>query len=129
MAATTVAAIGLLLVSCAPPEEEEAPATGPKKVDFAGKVDPALVGSWKADSGASLDLKEDGKATIVSTSSSPGGPVKTTAEGNWLVADGSLLLKYTVSGQPETVIKYKFGLAGKELTLTNSIGTKTVYKK
>lgn len=128
MAAAIAAVIVLGGAGCGPAADEDEGPAKPKAVTFSGQVEPKLIGTWKTkDESSVLDLGKDGQATISSTAPSPGGPMKSTAHGSWLVSDGSLLLKYAVNSQPETVIKFQYSLVGKQLTLTTSIGTKTVY--
>ncbi|HWD40806.1 MAG TPA: hypothetical protein VG944_18300 [Fimbriimonas sp.] len=126
-----VLAATLLVLGCKPPEQDDGPAK-PPVVAFQGQIDSTLVGGWKTqDKRSGLDLGKDGTAKILATATSPSGPVISNLKGSWLVSPGrKLLLKYSVKGQPETVIQYRYILAANKLTLSDESGRmKTVYSR
>lgn len=110
-------------------DDVDEPAT-PKAVSFEGQVEPTLVGNWATASGKStFDLQKDGSAIIVSVSATPGGDVKSTLKGSWLVSGSNLRLKYTREGQSETVVQYPFVVSGDHLTLQSHGKLKTEYQR
>jgi len=111
-------------------KEDDGP-PAPKPITFGGAVDPQYVGKWVTDNGSSsLQLDKDGAVTILSSHPSPGGIVTSPpVKGKWLVSGKDLLLQYTVTGRPETTVKYPATLAGNEMTLDQGSRSKMVYKR
>lgn len=115
--------------ACGPKDEEDAPL--PPAPKFAGKVDPALVGSWRtADGISALVLSKDGAVEINTEVNSRAGRSRSTQKGRWLVDGGRLLLKYPIADGTEQTVGYAMKVAGDTLTLSTKIPKKdTVYKR
>jgi hypothetical protein len=121
----------MIVVGCKSPDDDLEPAFVPKVHAFEGSVDPKLAGKWVSTDGVStLDLAKDGGLKVQTLRPSPGGKSASNVEGNWLVSEGSLLMKYGSAGQGETVLKYEAKVAGSTMTLQQEGGRlKTVYQR
>lgn len=121
----------LLSIAGCTKQEEDAESSGPAKVAFAGKIDPALVGHWESPGKASiLDLAKDGSAQIGSTFNTPKGKQSASHKGEWRIDADRLLLRYKESDGTDTTIGYTMNRSGEKLTLlTKSPKTETVYQR
>jgi hypothetical protein len=108
-------------VGCAPSDGVDGE-TGPPKVAFEGKVEPALAGTWEtADKSSVLELGKDGALNLSSTFPTPQGKQTSTKRGRWLVGDGKMRLQYPAAdGSPET-IAYAMNRNGDRMTLSTKV--------
>lgn len=123
-------ALPITLVGCgAAPDPDEG--SGPPKVEFTGKVDPALAGTWQtAKKDSILTLGVDGGLKVDSTFNTPKGPGRASHNGQWLVGDGKLRLRYRENDGSDTTIAYGLKVKGKEMTLSTKVPKlDTVYTK
>lgn len=123
--------IAPLILGCAPDQGEAEEVAGPPKVEFKGKVDPALAGVWRSKEGDSvLTLDKEGALQIDSTFKTPVGMRKATKKGNWLLDTDRLLLRYRESDGTDTTVAYPMKVSGNTFTLSTKIPKKdTVYTR
>jgi len=121
----------MMIVGCKNADDEFAPAFVPKTYAFEGKVEQKFVGNWSSTDGISkMDIAKDGTLSIDTTTRSMAGKAVTHVSGQWLSSGDSLMFRYSIGTQPQTVLKYKATLSGSTLTLQQEGGkAKVSYKR
>ncbi len=108
-----------VISGCRGTEDDEGPPVRATH-EFKGTADPAYVGNWVDENKMStLDLKEDGTASIVAVQMSASGRNESKLSGEWKVDPPSLLLRYKAGGEDVT-LKYAAKLNGDALELVQA---------
>lgn len=111
-------AAALVVGGCTPSEGEGAE-TGPPKIAFEGKVDPALAGKWAtADQTSVMVLGADGALALTSTYPTPKGKQTSQKKGKWLLGEGKMRLRYGLDDGTEETVAYDFKQSGEKMTLS-----------
>lgn len=129
-------ALGIALVApfvfgCGSNPEGSGDAPPLAQVEFKGKIDSALAGTWSTETRDSiLTLGKDGTLKIESTFPTPKGKQSATHEGSWLVDTDRLCLRYKENDGAETTIAYAIKASGNTMTLSTKVPKKeTVYTR
>ena len=113
---TLLPLIATFMMGCGQPQEEVADGspTPKRQIEFKGKVEENLIGSWKnTKSDVTYAFEKSGTFTYKGTIYTPGGAQKIDRHGEWLV-DGNMLKVKDSGGD---LGEYEMSLNGKKMHL------------